>query len=575
MMIEAATRGDDGEQSVAGGFQPSLNEAWPMDRLAKTWGLLCSLHEPGIGATAGQLARLALQGTPAVADEEADAEGGAPRSAIASVRAALAWVHAQGDDLARGDGDRGGGYPQRLLAAAAACGVVSVGAEAPLIAHGWVRDVLVSTARTLEIFALPPDQAVLALASSRDACAAAARAGAVAPTVERASEFWAHVVEISQWHHADARDLDDSSQDSDVGPEVTDVDAPEFAHRLARGKDNFTDRRAFNIWVCDQIARLGSLPNPATVLRLGRWGNAQAVADDVKAWILQVGDLSRRLAETRVERLRLPQPLRARALGLLDEMWSLAKANADQDVLRQAGLSAVQIRHVVEFYERRVAKMSLEREAAVQDLQASRDAGAALQSRADDLAAEIEAQNHALVAVRDQLRLNQALVQQLNADKQAASAAHARELAARAATHEVEVAGLKQSIALLEGQFDALRRESAVNVDRARQDAKAAQQRESAERSRADTLIADLALAQRDLQVARDEQAGQKARLEALLRGQDQLAQEVASKAARLVEAIKSKDAERPAGSEPGGHVELDAAAMDILNLCERIKSAV
>lgn len=90
--------------------------------------------------------------------------------------------------------------------------------------------------------------------------------------------------------------------------------------RVSFGKD----RCAYNFAVADALLASGCLPNAATVLRIGRWGQTASVAEDFQLW---VSSLAKRVSE---QEAALPAPIRSKANALLTSIVELVQGSMQE-----------------------------------------------------------------------------------------------------------------------------------------------------------------------------------------------------------------------------------------------------
>lgn len=129
-----------------------------------------------------------------------------------------------------------------------------------------------------------------------------------------------------RWH----KDVPGVSND-DVGKE-TDVSGEHFDEllfeRLQQARRAFSHRRSFVHFVCDELVRTGMIPGPGRVRRYAAWGRNTAIAEDVREWYRQ---LAKRLDKPRASAVDdVPYILRQQAQSMVEQLWNLAKHEAEQ-----------------------------------------------------------------------------------------------------------------------------------------------------------------------------------------------------------------------------------------------------
>lgn len=294
-----------------------------------------------------------------------------------------------------------------------------------------------------------------------------------------------------------------------------DIDAPAFSQGLQLLRARYTTRTGFNFLVCDELARRGAPPNSANVLRYGRWGKSAHVAADVRAWYAQ---LARRLSS---QHANVPDVTRQAFNTLGEQMWLLAQDHVGQPMRdRLVELQARMDEQKVALEDQCAA---LERRNEELDRQnQERTAQAAEREGTLERAIEQRATENANLTGRIQtleaeLHRARAAFEQARRDHETQMAGQLERLTAQKAASETEKIALEQAhaqiirqmeaaSARLDAQFDALRKDSAIQIDRARQDAKAADARAEAEQKR-------LAAVRGEAEAAREQLIGAKVEL--------------------------------------------------------------
>lgn len=266
---------------------------------------------------------------------------------------------------------------------------------------------------------------------------------------------------------------------SDLPP---DADSPEFSESLQILRKQFQDRTSYNFMVCDALAMRGVPPNSQVVVKVGRWGSSNSVASDVRSWYAL---LSRKLKATHAN---IPDAARIKANSLLEQLWELAKEMTTQPLVEKIRqLSAQQEQSSKEALELAAKISQLEAEASQLKsvLSSAEEARAQLESTLATERAQYESRiNQLSLSISEAALAREAASREaqlaLSAARQAAETAIAVEkakLADAAKLHENAVAELKERIARLQEQAEAARKESALNIDRARQDVRDANAR--------------------------------------------------------------------------------------------------
>lgn len=257
-----------------------------------------------------------------------------------------------------------------------------------------------------------------------------------------------------------------------------DPDSDEFAAALQQLKAQYSERSAYNFMVADQLAKRGVAPNGMNVRLAGKWGNANAVTADVKAWY---AGLAIRLS---AEHAKVPEAVRRGANELIEQMWSL---------LSQAvqGPATKKLQALEEELATTTAQLAEERtraEKLAQDVQAIADEAAekivaneqeiaALSAKAEDLAGQVtqlrESIAQAALAHQQEMR-----TQASGYESQMLTERRALQEEARAAASEAAAANAR--LQQERTRLDTATQSHALAIDKFRQDVKEANQRADA-----------------------------------------------------------------------------------------------
>ncbi len=314
-----------------------------------------------------------------------------------------------------------------------------------------------------------------------------------------------------------------------------DVDSPAFAEGLRLLRDGFADRTSFNHFVCDELARRGIPPNSANVLKYGRWGRSVAVAADVRSWFAHV---ARRLS---ARHANIPDVCQQAFNALGEQFWALALDHVGkplQDELARTREAAAQ---ELASLQARLEATCTARDRSEQRLQAQiRDLGEqleALERRLQQAAEAAEQGRIALGHMQERAVAAEAALERARQDFEsrlgALQAAAQADKVAREQTHAQSIELLKGSLKRLEEQIDQLRRDAALQIDKARQDTRAAEERWRQEQLRADAARTETESVREQLMQESVARARVLRDLEALQEKLTQTAQEEAEKAAK------------------------------------------
>lgn len=269
-----------------------------------------------------------------------------------------------------------------------------------------------------------------------------------------------------------------------------DAGSTEFVDRLQVLRKNFTTRTNFNFMVCDELARRGVQPNSNTVLAAGHWGSSNAVASDVREWF---ASLARRLER---QHANIPDAVRQAANDLFEHMWRLAAQKVAEPMGNQ--IDSLQARlDDASAAVRDAAEVSHAANERADSLATKLDDA---RGRAEQLQQEIERQRRAHQEASDAwLQEGRELAEGHLVEMRAAAKALADSQAdavrrfddAQARANEAlqrQIGDLQRSRNEQERMAEemaALRRESSMQIDRARQDIKEANARADAAEFRA------------------------------------------------------------------------------------------
>lgn len=278
---------------------------------------------------------------------------------------------------------------------------------------------------------------------------------------------------------------------------IESVDAPEFSQAFSAQRTVYEaqglPRQQFNAMVCDEMARRGVTPTAAAVLRLGRWGSTGHVVEDVSKWY---ASLAQRLS---VRHAHIPDPVQHQASKLFEALWDLAatqiaaplreqlqaqKAAFDEECLRlkaEIALTTAAADKRAQDQAQVIGALSQDLQQARQELEAKDGQNSALSQDLGKSQTSLEVAERALVAAQqDYMRR--------------ASDAQAKALAEQEATqavHDAVVQGLQAQIARLEADVAHQRKDAALAIDQARQDARDANKRADASQGSVDALLAE------------------------------------------------------------------------------------
>lgn len=275
-----------------------------------------------------------------------------------------------------------------------------------------------------------------------------------------------------------------------------DPDSEKFGQALQSMRPHFQDRTSFVHFVCEQLIERGVPPNSSNIQKLAKWGSSSDMSADVRAWWPV---FAQRL---RGANPRIPAAARPRFNELAEQIYGLAlslaqtplaafKADMEERVkeslARQEELSDTlatlrsdhsRLRMQADSWSKEAAQLSGALKAAVGELeqQARSHAEVTAKMRQDHERAvdqlnkrHTEAMHLRERELSDERQARQSLTREAAANLQTTKDAHAQ-----------VVQSLQASITRLEDLVDSTRRDAAVQVDAARQDAREAHKRASA-----------------------------------------------------------------------------------------------
>lgn len=236
------------------------------------------------------------------------------------------------------------------------------------------------------------------------------------------------------------------------------------------------NRKDFNFAVCDALAAAGLQPTAFAVLRLGHWGNAASIAQDVAEWYKTLA--------TRLTSLEssIPLPARRDANTLLDKLFAIAKESSHAEL--QALLKPLQedlstaketLNQTLES-ERALALRVQELDQALQQMRAKRDESDAqladLQVVLSAFAAKEQSLNDSLMSLRADLDEQALLHQRENAqhrlDLSTLKEAHANELLKARDAADAERRRLMLATDSLRVEYDKVVRERQGEIEAGR-----------------------------------------------------------------------------------------------------------
>lgn len=277
-----------------------------------------------------------------------------------------------------------------------------------------------------------------------------------------------------------------------TSPALSAADSPEFSEWIASQKETFSERLPFNLFVCDELARRGVQPNSASVIKVGRWGNSNAVAGDVRTWFSNIAArLSARYPD-------IPNASQAEANALIEKLWLLAVRDSKRPL--EAALSQLDEAHAS--LNQALSSLGACEAARVEDQRiadlAKTQFDIELESKHQEwlkVSEKLNAVEVRLVATVTSLESANARISEMaksHAEVVAKIEAQHREaLSRQAADREKVAAALAHSIEQANAQAITARKEAAVQIDAARQDAKCANDRAVAAENRADKARAE------------------------------------------------------------------------------------
>jgi hypothetical protein len=249
----------------------------------------------------------------------------------------------------------------------------------------------------------------------------------------------------------------------------------DLAAWAAKARPSFPDRTAFNLALCDGLAKIGIPPTQAAVLRVGRWGQTSSVARDVALWYQGIGERLDKRDDM------LPVAVRKQAYELLETLWKLATSDVDQRLvmpLRATAEQAAAERKALIETHAGVVESSKQAHAALEIAQRDRDGFKgqldAVTASRQDMAVQLALRSREVEQAR-----NQSMVDAAQHREALAAALLQRETALRDQAHgfQAQLAALRAS---LEAQARQDRERLIRQVDEARQEAVRAQARHRA-----------------------------------------------------------------------------------------------
>jgi chromosome segregation ATPase len=257
-----------------------------------------------------------------------------------------------------------------------------------------------------------------------------------------------------------------------------DPDSPEFSAALQQLRAQYSERSAYNFMVADQLAKRGVAPNGMNVRLAGKWGNANAVTSDVKAWY---AGLAIRLSE---EHAKVPEAVRRGANDLIEQMWSLlTQAVQEPATKRLLALEQELAGTIAQLTEERkhAEKLALDVQAiadeAAEKIASSEREISSLTAKANELSEQV-------TQLRDSIS-QAALTHQQEMRAQASNyetqmLAERRALQEEVRTAAAETAAANARVQQERNRLDAAMQSHALTIDKFRQDMKEANQRADA-----------------------------------------------------------------------------------------------
>jgi hypothetical protein len=326
---------------------------------------------------------------------------------------------------------------------------------------------------------------------------------------------------------------------------ITSVDVPEFSQALLALRKVYEaqglKRQQFNAMVCDELARRGEAPSGAAVLKVARWGSNGDVIEDVSKWY---SSLAQRLS---VRHAHIPDAVQHKASKLFEALWEHAATQIAAPLRDQMAAQKIVFDEETLRLKAEIALGAEVADKRDQDQQSS------IASLSQDLQkACLDAEGKAMRISEVELNLansqtalavaERALVAAQQDYMRRISDAQAKALAEQAASqavHDAIVQGLQAQLARLEADLSQQRKDGALAIDQARQDAKDAHKRADAAQRNVDGLLVEASglkdrLSEQTIEMARLQrdiaQAGERVtaaeRLSEDLRGQLAASQE-------------------------------------------------
>lgn len=267
--------------------------------------------------------------------------------------------------------------------------------------------------------------------------------------------------------------LDTASLDIPADP-----DSAAFSEALQLLRPNYPDRTAYNFMVADQLARRSVAPNSVNVRVIGKWGNANSVSADVKAWY---AGLASRLSANHA---KVPEAVQRGANTLIEQMWALVTKAVKEPALQQITSLKADLATATE--ELAIANQRLKD--LTDELEETKSEGARatdeLWAKIHDSAARV-ADLYAQVTQLQESISQKALEHQQELRAQAGK--YEEQMLSERRAHQDEIRAAAADLAAANGRInqerdrlDAATQSHALAIDRYRQDVKEANQRADA-----------------------------------------------------------------------------------------------
>lgn len=275
-----------------------------------------------------------------------------------------------------------------------------------------------------------------------------------------------------------------------------DASAPEFTDQLQALRSQFEDRTSFNFMVCDELARRGIPPNSNSVLKVSKWGSSNSVASDVRAWY---ASLARRLQASHAN---IPDAARTRANQLFEQLWTLALSLSVEPFTQRIR----ETQELAQKTESQRAQLAAVRDRLRGDVDSLGERLSVAQQRCETLEltrenerAAHQAQIATLQSSIAEAALSQSaevtrLTRELADERQVASdrlGEAQRQAAAATAGYAEGLAKARNEQEILRTRLDNIHKETALQIDAARQDMRDANARAAQSGQVATTLRAE------------------------------------------------------------------------------------